>query len=234
MSLFEIVFKTTCDDHVLELTKKYPSLKMIGWCNRLHDIIEVIVSNPQEYPLVMKELPKPEGTVASVDDSRKSHVIVKVCSCMKGNSVVKLIGELGVLYVSPMIAEKGWQNHRVIAFRHKDWEELLSRLEKAGHKVEVLRKVPFDDFIASPLMLSADTLFSKLTEKQMDAFLAAYRNGYYRVPREVDVKAIAAQRHVPRTTFQEHLSKAESKLAASLAPYIQLFAYKLRDRGQHA
>jgi hypothetical protein len=153
---------------------------------------------------------------------------------MKGDSVIKLIGDLAMLYVPPVMTEKGWDHHRVIAFRHNDWEELLSRLEKAGYTVEVLRKVPFNDFIASPLMLSADTLFSRLTDKQMEAFLAAYRNGYYKVPRKVDVKTIAAKRRVPRTTFQEHLSKAESKLAASLAPYVQLFVYKQRNIGQQA
>jgi predicted DNA binding protein len=234
MSLFEIVFRTTRDDHILNLSKKYPSLKILGWCNRQHDVLEVIVSNPEEYPLVIKELPKPEGIVASVDDSERSHLIAKVCSCMKGDSVVKLIGDLAMLHVPPVMTEKGWDHHRVVAFRHGDWEELLSRLEKAGYTVEVLRKVPFNDFIASPLMLSADTLFSRLTEKQMEAFLAAYRNGYYKVPREVDVKTIAAKRHVPRTTFQEHLSKAENKLAASLAPYVQLFVYKQRNLGQQA
>jgi len=57
----------------------------------------------------------------------------------------------------------------------------------------------------------------------MDALLTAYNSGYYRLPRRANVQTIAYRRHLPRTTFQEHLKKAENKLVASLVPYIQLF-----------
>ncbi len=73
------------------------------------------------------------------------------------------------------------------------------------------------------MTLTADTLFSDLTEKQIEALLMAYNYGYYEMPRKADVKTIAEKEQVPRTTFQEHLRKAESKLVASLVPYIQLF-----------
>jgi predicted DNA binding protein len=102
-------------------------------------------------------------------------------------------------------------------------KELLQRLEESGWLFEILRKVPFDGFIGSSLTLTADALFSGLTEKQIDALLTAYRNGYYMLPRKADVQTIASKERVPRTTFQEHLKKAENKLVAALAPYIQLF-----------
>jgi len=118
-----------------------------------------------------------------------------------------------LLHVLPVIYERGWEYYRVIAFRHKDLKNLLQRLEEMNFTVEVLRKVPFDGFIASSLTLTADALFSDLT----------YSHGYYRLPRKTDVKTIASRKRVPRTTFQEHLKKAENKLVASLIPYIQLF-----------
>jgi len=71
--------------------------------------------------------------------------------------------------------------------------------------------------------LTADALFSDLTEKQMDALLTAYSHGYYRLPRKSDIQTIASRKRVPRTTFQEHLKKAENKLVVSLVPYIQLY-----------
>jgi len=122
-----------------------------------------------------------------------------------------------------VVYEKGWEYYRLIAFRHKDLKRFLERLEERGFVFDVLRKVPFDGFVASSLTLTADALFSDLTEKQMDALLTAYRHGYYRLPRETDVQTIANKRQVPRTTFQEHLKKAENKLVASLVPYVQLF-----------
>lgn len=70
---------------------------------------------------------------------------------------------------------------------------LLQRLEEKGFVFEVLRKVPFDGFVASSLTLTVDALFSDLTEKQMDAFLTAYSNGYYKLPRKADVTTIASK-----------------------------------------
>jgi hypothetical protein len=39
------------------------------------------------------------------------------------------------------------------------------------------------------------------------------------------VKDIAAKKKIPRTTFQEHLQKAESKLLSSLMPFLQLYVH---------
>jgi len=67
-------------------------------------------------------------------------------------------------------------------------------------------------------------LFSNLTEKQIDALVSAYSNGYFLLPRKADVKEIAFRKQVSRTTFQEHLNKAENKIMSALIPYIKLFS----------
>ena len=93
--------------------------------------------------------------------------------------------------------ESGWRYYRLIVFKHRDLEELLGRLDKWGWHYKILRKTPFDGFVATSLTMSADAKFSGLTERQMKAILAAHRNGYYNLPRAADVKAIAAKQKVP-------------------------------------
>jgi predicted DNA binding protein len=137
--------------------------------------------------------------------------------------VSKNIQDFDLLNVPPVTYSHGWEYYRLIAFKHEDLAGLLQRLEERGFAYEILRKVPFDGFIASSLTLTADALFSELTDRQMDALLTAHRNGYYLFPRKSDVQTIAAKKRVPRTTFQEHLKKAENKIVASLVPYIQLY-----------
>ena len=198
-------------------------MNMFVWCNREHEIIEVITEKLEEYSAVVEEVSKIGKVVRESSDRHKVHLITKTCSCTIENSVSKHIDDLGLLHVSPVIYEQGWEYYRVIAFRHEDINRLLQRFKDKGFVFEILRKVPFDGFIASSLTLTADALFSDLTEKQMDALLTAYGNGYYRFPRRTDVQTIAAKKRVPRTTFQEHLKKAENKIVASLVPYIQLF-----------
>jgi len=139
------------------------------------------------------------------------------------SSIGKNIDALDLLHISPVVYEQGWEYYRLMMFRHEDLKKLLLRLEQMGVKVEILRKVPFDGFIAGSLTLTADALFSDLTEKQMDALLDAHNNGYYRLPRKFPLTIIAKKKRMPRTTFEEHLRKAENKIVTGLIPYLELF-----------
>ncbi|MFB0501986.1 MAG: helix-turn-helix domain-containing protein [Candidatus Bathyarchaeia archaeon] len=225
MTLFEVVLKVSYNAFFTDLTRRFPSASIYIWCNRENDIIEVIVRNPEEFPLVMEEIRKFPfmGVLEEISDDRRLYLNVHECHCMRQDTIVRHIGELDILNIFPNMIENGWAYHRLIVFRHKDLEELLRRIEKWGWVYKILRKTPFDGFIASSLTLTADALFSDLTEKQIDAMLTAYRHGYYNLPRDNDVQAIAAKKKVPRTTFQEHLKKAENKVVTALVPYIHLF-----------
>jgi hypothetical protein len=205
---------------------------MFEWCNREHEVFEMIVEEHEDYAAVMEEISKLHGIIGKSSDRDKVHLVMKSCYCELENSVSKNIDACNLLHVLPIVYEQGWEYYRVIAFRHKDLEKLLQRLGEKGFEFEILRKVPFDGFIASSLTLTADALFSDLTEKQISALLTAYENGYYRLPRKADIKEIAFKEQVPRTTFQEHLKKAENKLVAALVPYIQLFNHAPMKRRQ--
>ncbi len=226
MTLFEVVLKVVVpNSFLLDLTRRFPSMSIFVWCNKENDVFEVVVRNREEYPLVMGEIrARPFlGVIEEISDDRRLYLNVVECHCMKQDTVVRHIGELDILNIFPNMIENGWAYHRLIVFRHDDLEELLRRFENWGWVYKILRKVPFDGFIASSLTLSADILFSGLTERQMDALLTAYRHGYYNLPRDADVQTIAAKTKVPRTTFQEHLKKAENKLVAALVPHIKLY-----------
>jgi len=149
---------------------------------------------------------------------------------MLGDTIVRHIGELNLLHIFPTILKNGWEHHRIIAFKHEDLEELLHRLEKWGWILKILRKAPFEGFVASSLTLTADALFSDLTDKQIDAMLTAHKHGYYVLPRKADAQTIAAKKRIPRTTFQEHLKKAENKIVEALIPYMQLYNHAPPDK----
>lgn len=225
MTLHEVVLKVTFNSFLIDLTRRFPSTKIFIWCNRENDVIEVIVKNPEDYPIVVEEMRACDflGVIEESSDNRSLYLNVSECHCMLQNTIVRHIGAMDILNIFPNFLENGWAYHRLIVFRHEDLEELLRRLEKWGWVYKILRKVPFNGFIASSLTLTADALFSNLTDKQIDAMLTAYRHGYYNLPRNSDVQTIAAKEKIPRTTFQEHLKKAENKIVAGLVPYIQLF-----------
>jgi len=178
MTLFEVTFKVSHDCPFCNISKKYPRLKMFNWCNREHDVIEIVVDKPDEYSTVIDEMSRIQGMVDKSSDLHNAHFFVKKCFCKAEDSVTRVIDEFDLLQISPIVYRHGWEYYRVIAFKHKDLKGLMQRFEEKGLKSEILRKVDFDGFIASSLTLTADALFSDLTEKQMDALLIAYSSGY--------------------------------------------------------
>jgi predicted DNA binding protein len=232
MTLYEVALKVTSKDFGMDLTRRFPSTSIFIWCNRENDIIEIVVRNPEEYPLVLEEFRalRIPGVVEEVSDDRRLYLNIHECNCMNQDTIVRHIGKLDILNIFPNMIENGWTYHRLIVFKHEALEELLKRLENAGWFYKILRKVPLDGFVSSSLTMSADAVLSGLTEKQMEAVLTAHRHGYYNLPRLSDVQTIAAKEKVPRTTFQEHLMKAENKLVSALVPNIKLLNHASPER----
>ncbi len=230
-TLYDVALKVTNvkskggQSFFVDLTRRFPSASVFIWCNRENDVIEIVVRNPEDYPMVVEEVHSARipDVIEEITDERRLYLNVNECNCMSKDTIVRHIGKLSILNIFPNMIENGWAYHRLIVFKHEDLEELLTRFDESGWLYNILRKAPFDGFVSSSLTMSADALFSSLTEKQMEAVLAAHRHGYYNLPRAADVKAIAAKEKVPRTTFQEHLMKAENKLVAALIPNIKLY-----------
>jgi len=222
MTAFEALFRVRHDCPFIRLTEEHPGLRMYSWCNRVHEVYEVIVDDPAEYEKVVKELSGLATVIEEQGDSAEVHIVTSTCFCTPNNSVTMNIEDLDILHVSPVVHDRGWEYYRVVAFRHEDLTKMIRRLEERGFTLEIVRKTEFKGSIAGAL-LATDAIFSGLTQRQTEALLKAYGYGYYKLPRVADIQEIARRERIPRTTFQEHLKKGENKLIAGLVPYIQLY-----------
>ena len=234
MTLYDIKFKIMFNDDYSKLTRKYPTLKIFFWCNNIYDVIELFVDNPKDYLNIRKELPNSCSLVEEESDKNQFHLVIKSCSCYKDENSLDTIGEGldNILLLSPVIIEDGWEEHHSIVFDHEDFEELMEKLEEKGYAVKVVRKVPFSGTLTGLTPLIRSTIIPTLTEKQANAILTAHRSGYYKLPRKADVKTIAEKQKVARTTFQDHLRKAECKVISTMIPQIQLLNQsKFKKRG---
>jgi len=222
MPLLEIRFKVSHNCPIGNISRRYPFLKMFEWCNREHEVLELVMGKREEGPAIMGELKAASEVIDSFSDGDRAHVVTKMCTCALPGSVSRHLDDLSLLQLDPVVYEQGWEYYRIIAFHNDAVSELMKRMKDEGFQVEITRKTPFKGSITGALSLTADALFSGLTEKQMDALVAAYIQGYFSFPRRTDVKTMAARMHVPRTTFVEHLKKAENKVVVGLIPYIQV------------
>lgn len=60
--------------------------------------------------------------------------------------------------------------------------------------------------------ISIAQICPELTDKQKQAIKLAIEEGYYNIPRKIDVKDLAKKSNLAFSTYQTHLRKAESKL----------------------
>jgi predicted DNA binding protein len=212
-----------------EITRRFRSASICLWCNRESDVSEVAVDDPSEAGPVAEALR--EAGEEFVEASKGRLLIVDTrCTCTRENSVHPHMDDLNLIRLSPIVYHAGEETHQLVALRHGDLEELLARIEGLGFTYQVLYKAPLRGGLGGFLSLPLDSLAGGLTGRQLEALLAAYREGYYEYPRRMDVQGIAARRGVPRSTYREHLSRAENKLIRGIAPYLELNRLARRRR----
>ena len=227
MPAFEVQVRAKIGNHIDYLTEKYPSLRVWTWCNFQNDIHEITADTPENLLAALDEFKAYYDVMEETQISSSVRLITQKCICSRETTLHDNIQELEILNLMPVYSAGGWNVYRFIAFKHEAFTELLNRGEQQGFEVEVLEMVPFNGMVSDNL-IPLNTMIANLTEKQMNAVVAAYNNGYYQTPRSVNVQKIAERVKVPRTTLQEHLNKAENKLISSIVPQILLFNRKMR------
>ena len=108
-----------------------------------------------------------------------------------------------------MVYTGAWEWYRVMAFLEQDIKKLFKDLERHCEVEVTSRKSISEESVHSSLLISAGSLLSGLTEKQTRAFIAALDNGYYNLPRNASAMEIARRLGIPRSSFVDHLRKAQ-------------------------
>ena len=134
--------------------------------------------------------------------------------CLKGRPSSWLVEDL-----VPVVTASGVYMHGVFELYEgrlkaaylgsaKQVRSFLRGLDKSRikHKVLALGDARF----------SADSLLYALTEKQRRILVAAFRLGYFEIPRRVDFAELSKDLSLSRTTVNEHLRKAESRIISRL------------------
>jgi hypothetical protein len=86
--------------------------------------------------------------------------------------------------------------------------EFLEKINALGIRYRVV--------LLSDASFSLDSPFNKLTEKQKEIVLAAYKFGYYDIPRQISSLELAKKLNIGNATLGEHLRKAERRLIVNI------------------
>jgi predicted DNA binding protein len=229
----EIAFKLhRSSNPIIMASQELPELTMTLWCNRNRDVLEFATDSDE--PEALEELRdsvhileqkfaqmKLPIKVLRKTTSGRSVQVVAQCYCSTRPQAVPIIVEKhNLLLMQPYFYKRGWGWYRVLAFRQSDARNLFRDLEKSGTVNVMYRGQITESPLRDTFVLSAKSLLGSLTKKQAVALLTALSRGYYDIPKGSSTDEIAHALGLPRTTFEEHLRKAESKALKGMMPLL--------------
>lgn len=241
LTVYEIAFKIQRDSPQCLLSARLPELTFASWCNKERDVMEITCENDgpeaarelsESILLVKKELSLKIRRKAI--SSRSAQLVSQACACGGvSNSTASLIEKHNCLKMDPVFLKRGWAWYRILAFQQSDVKNLFDQLEKLGTLKIVYRRALSDSPVKDTFVISSSTLLGELTKKQSFALLTALYRGYYEIPKRVSTDEIAKSLGLPRTTFEEHLRKAESKAMKALMPLLQFSGSRVPADGSN-
>ncbi|USZ72258.1 helix-turn-helix domain-containing protein [Natronosalvus halobius] len=221
MSLYEASFRVKHECPYREISEHYPDLTIREWY--LSDCQVIEITSPELPAAELLEEIDNLGTILHKSiDSSGLHVVTQSCLCSLEDSIIERFEEYNCLYQPPTIHRQGWEHYTVIAFDEGDVRALLHDLE-ANRDIEVLSKTAItEQQIPHSMLAPVDQLFEDVTERQLAALRLALESGYYEQPRKTSLRELADQTAVARSTFEEHLRKAENKFLTNAGQFLRL------------
>ena len=227
MGHFEVAFKLQHECPYNTFSKTHPAVVISHWCNWSRDVLEIAHRDLRDEPIQksIQALTKALGTriIRKSYTSSNLQVVLQHCACDKiPPPTVPVIEGHNCLGLQPAIYTGGWEWYRVIAFSESDLRNLFKELDEYC-KVEITsRRSISNESIRDTFLVSTSTLFGNLTAKQRRALTVALDSGYYHLPRGATAGEIANKLRVPRTSYVDHLRKAENKVLQAVGSYLRL------------
>jgi len=208
-----------------DLSREFPSARISLWDNLQKEFLDVRSSNRKDWPKMnqaLEALARTKGSriLRKTSDGRSYQFMIMTCACERKGTTLDWVLESDCLFVPPIQISDGWETYHVVGFDRGAARRVLAKFRAKGEAgIESQERVDAQTLSKSSFLPMLDPL-STMTAMQVNALATSMALGYYRLPRRTSTGKIAASLRVPRTTFQEHRKKAESKLMAALTPYV--------------
>ncbi len=227
MAIYENSFKIQREFPHYRVSRMFPELTFAIWCNRNRDLIEI---SSDEGPEASEEIKLSIGVLKRelglkvarqiISDS-SAQIVTQTCGCRPiSNSTANVIERNNCLKMEPIFFKKGWGFYRVLSFHNADVKNMFNQLESVATVKVISRNSLSGSPVRDTFAISANGLLGGLTKKQSLALRTALVRGYYDIPKRVSTDEIAKNLGLPRTTFEEHLRKAESKAMRGIMPLL--------------
>ena len=222
MSICEANLEISMKSHLCDITEQHPDSKVMVWCNANIHMYELHSGSEEVLDRLEGESKFFRDKSILFKRSGMMRLLSSECDCDPVN-ISTILQDENCWYVQPLIFQGGKGHYRVICQDRDGIRRAVNRMKNWGFGVDLvsLKDFNFVSF-ATEVFLSSSSIFSGITEKQLSALTEAFSLGYFDEPKQVDMDYLAERAGVSRSTYSEHLRKAESKIISNLAPLIKL------------
>ncbi|MEF8815116.1 MAG: helix-turn-helix domain-containing protein [Halovenus sp.] len=221
MSLYETSIRVRHECPYREISERHPDLTIREWPLSDCQVLE-ITSETTPTDELLDDITQLGTVLHESNGDDGYHVVTQSCLCSLEQSIIDRFEEHNCLYQSPTIYRQGWEHYTVVAFDESDIRELLGDL-RSDREIELLSKTSISETqIPHSMLAPANQLFENITDRQLAALQLALESGYYEQPRNTSLRDLADQTAVARSTYEEHLRKAENKLLTNAGQFLRL------------
>ena len=228
MTRYELTLRIEHDCPYTKFSQKIPKAVTTHWCSNDKDVLEISTPSevtPEQLEMEVALLVRRLGAkiIRNIAISSNLRIIVyrHRFSSMKQN-VNEVIERCNCVEIQPTTYREVSEWYRIVGFSDVDVRALHEILSKFATVKTISQDVHPDSSIKNSVMIPSSSLLGKLTKKQQNALRSAVALGYFDIPPRTGTESMAEKYGVARTTFEEHLRKAEEKILKSLLPYLEM------------
>ncbi|MDQ2073053.1 helix-turn-helix domain-containing protein [Haloarcula sp. NS06] len=214
--MYEVMFRVY-GDGAYEAATDGTGTRIELWCNDHSDLLHV---SGGEVGNVIEQVRNTVGIGERLENGDEQVLVTEEClKAQLDNNVERFLANEGCLLVPPLKYASGGKLVRALGLSPDALTRVYQSL--AGQfDVTVESKREISSVTPDAPLLTVDAMLPDLSPRQREVFLTAYEQGYYELPRETTTAAIAEQVGVERRTAEDHLRRAEKKLAEALVEFL--------------
>lgn len=204
------------------LSVAFPDVEMDLWTSTRSDVFHVTATEPDRLRKALQHMRRTIGARQITYGASSALVITHRAQWDFPPSVTGIADRHNIWLVPPVVYHEGWETYRALSPTQKALRGFIAEVRKVG-KVEILSHRERDrlDGIRSLGTLPVH-LFEGLTERQLHILVASIEGGLFDLPAKSKMDRIAAREGVSRSTFGEHLRKAETQVLRNSYPFLKL------------
>ncbi len=214
--LLKVVLATRSPGLLQALTARFDGLAVDAYPLGPHLVLQAFGSE-EDLQRVVVALKNAGADLRTTSSQGRATVVLDGA---QAEEVIRLLANRDAHVVPPIRWERGEARVTLLVTDAADLAELQALFPDARllSKRAVASGSAVGEALRSPLFLT------RLTAKQARALEAAFDAGYYNTPRRAAAEEVSQALGISRSTFQEHLQRAEQHVVRAMLPLVRIRA----------